>query len=123
MCIRDSARAVSAGPDDVHRPNGSLHAKDALPHERSEAGKLLDRLAAHAERDEERGELGGRGFAVHHRAHSPVGLLAVERSAVDHDGEGGADGVAHETAPTAGDAAAVGAAGLAAAEGAAAGAA
>ena len=42
--------------------------------------ELLDRLAAHPEGDQERGQLGGRRLAVHDRAHGEPGLLDAKRS-------------------------------------------
>ena len=61
-------------------------------------GQLVGGLAAHPERDEEGGQLGGGRLAVHDRAHRAARLVDRQGPAVDDRGERGPDRVAHRTA-------------------------
>ncbi len=71
----EGAAPVAARADDVDGTIRRIDAKDAQPHRRREAGQLIDRFAAHPERDQERPELGRRRLAVHDRAHRIARLL------------------------------------------------
>src|SRR5205809_106197 len=51
------------------------------------AGDLVRRLALDAQRDQEAGDLGGRGVAAHDRAHHVARLLTREVVAVEQPGE------------------------------------
>ena len=70
----DAVRAVAAGADDVDGAFGRFDPQHLLAHGGDRAGDLVDRLAAHAQRHQERADLAGRRFAGHDRCRTPSAL-------------------------------------------------
>jgi hypothetical protein len=78
----ERARPIAAGAAGVHDTGVLvLHGHGTRPHRGRTARDLIDRLAARAQRQQERTDLRGRRRAIHDHAHRPRGRGAVQRSA------------------------------------------
>ena len=77
----ERAGGVAAGADHVDGVGRRLDAQHLRAHRGDGAGDLVDGLAAHAQRHQERAHLRRRRFARHHLFERGGGFLAAERGA------------------------------------------
>ncbi len=83
----EGAGGVAAGADDIDRAGRGVDRKRLPAHDAGRAGDLVDGLAAHPERHQQRADLGRRRIAAHDDVERRLGLAFGQLLAGRHLGQ------------------------------------